>query len=71
MIDDRQRWTLASTAIALLHADPTLNGMLVRSSYGPVQTAYLDTIQARFTTTRIPVSVSLERLNGGLDISQT
>ena len=71
MIDDGQRWTLASTAIALLHADPTLNGMLVRSSYGPVQTAYLDTIQARFTTTRIPVSVSLERLNGGLDISQT
>lgn len=67
---ERHRWALARTALDLLLLDPAgLTGMLVSASHGPVHQAYQTLIAERFTITRIPVSVSEERLNGGLDIN--
>ncbi|MFK7994715.1 MAG: VWA domain-containing protein [Granulosicoccus sp.] len=71
MTDGEQRWVLANTALSLLRVDPSLKGMLVRASHGPVQQAFLTRLSEYFATTSVPVSVSLERLKGGLDISQT
>ncbi|MFK8082890.1 MAG: magnesium chelatase subunit D [Granulosicoccus sp.] len=71
MTDSEQHWVLATVALQLLRHDPALKGLLVRSSHGPVQQAFLKCLHRHFTVTTVPVSVSTERLNGGLDISQT
>lgn len=71
MTDSEQRWTLANIALGLLKLDPSLKGILISAAYGPVQQAYLDRMNKTFKVTTIPVSATLERLNGGLDISQT
>ncbi|MBX2881723.1 MAG: VWA domain-containing protein [Granulosicoccus sp.] len=66
------RWQLSKTAIDLLRQDPImLRGMLVGCSYGPVHQAFLTQLNTDFQVTHIPISVSTERLNGGIDISQT
>ncbi|MFK7861248.1 MAG: VWA domain-containing protein [Granulosicoccus sp.] len=71
MTDGEQRWALATVALNLLRLDASLKGLLVRSSHGPVQQAYIARLNDYFEITPIPVSVSSERLSGGLDISQT
>ncbi len=71
MSEGAQRWALATTALSLLKADPTLKGLLVGTAHGPVHQAFAAQISEQFPITHIPVSVSIERLNGGLDISQT
>lgn len=71
MSEAEQRWALATTAIHLLKADPSLKGILVGSAHGPVQQAWLKQLGQEFQLTTVPVSVSNERLCGGLDISQT
>jgi len=71
MTDSEQRWALSIVALELLRANPLLKGLLVCTSHGPVQDAYLDRINNMFPITPVPVSVSSERLSGGLDISQT
>lgn len=71
MTDSEQRWTLANIALGLLKLDPSLKGILISAAHGPVQQAYLDRLNKTFKVTTIPVSATLERLNGGLDISQT
>lgn len=71
MSEGAQRWALATTALSLLKADPTLAGLLVGTSHGPVHQAFAAQISEQFQITHIPVSVSTERLTGGLDISQT
>ena len=71
MIDGEQRWQLAITALRLLSIDPSLKGLLVASAHGPVQQAFTTHLGEQLPLTSVPVSVSRERLNGGLDISQT
>ena len=71
MSEGEQRWALATTVIRLLHADPTLKGVLVGTAHGPVHQAWLRQLGSQFRLTTVPVSVSSERLSGGLDISQT
>ena len=71
MIDGEQRWHLATTALSLLAIDPSLKGLLIATPHGPVQQAFSSLLGKQFPLTTIPVSVSGERLSGGLDISQT
>lgn len=71
MRDGEQRWTLAIKALALLRADPSLKGILVRTAHGPVQQAYLANLGECFAITPVPVSVSSERLMGGVDIGMS
>lgn len=66
------RWQLACTALTLLQRDPcVLRGLLVGCSHGPVHQCYLTRISEHFRITHIPVSVSTESLQGGLDVNQT
>lgn len=71
MIDSGQRWALAKTALVLLKTDPSLKGICVKASYGPVQQAFIDALDNSLGITRLPVSISAERLQGGIDIAQT
>jgi magnesium chelatase subunit D len=66
------RWQLACKALILLNNDPhRLRGLLVSCSHGPVHQAFLTQLAQQFTIAHIPVSVSADRLNGGIDINQT
>ena len=71
MSEGEQRWALAITAIRLLQADPSLKGVLVGTAHGPVHQAWLKQLGKQFQLTTVPVSVSSDRLSGGLDISET
>lgn len=71
MSEGEQRWALATTAIRLLKADPSLKGIVVGCDHGPVHQAWLKQLGEEFRLTTVPVSVTSERLSGGLDISQT
>lgn len=71
MSEGKLHWSLATTALKLLHADTSLKGLLVSAAYGPVQQAFINDSDDLFKLTRIPVSVSRERLLGALDINQT
>lgn len=66
------RWQLACKALILLNHDPRmLRGLLVSCSHGPVHQAFLTRLAQQFTIAHIPVSVSADRLKGGIDINQT
>jgi len=68
--DQQHRWSLACTAITLLKRYPTtLKGLLVKTDYGPVQQAYVAKLTQAFNLTAVPVSVSMDRLNGAMDLS--
>ncbi len=70
-----RRWADALAAAALLAVDPGLGGVVVRARPGPPREAWLegyrDLLAEGTPVRRLPVSISDDRLFGGLDLAAT
>ena len=76
MPDDMQgleTWNDALTSLQLLQIDPSgFGGIWLRAPFGPVRERWLrDLLAAGLNTVKVPGSVDMERLLGGIDLSLT
>ena len=73
--DQDSLWQQAVQVAVLLAIDPgTLGGVRIRASAGPVRDAWLNLLRSLMSPSRwvrMPVSITDERLLGGLDLSAT
>ena len=68
-----ETWNDALTSLQLLQIDPCgFGGIWVRASFGPVRERWLrHLLAAGLNTVKVPGSVDMERLVGGIDLSLT
>ena len=73
--DQDSLWQQAVQVAVLLAIDPgTLGGVRIRASAGPVRDAWLNLLRSLMSPSRwvrMPISITDERLLGGLDLSAT
>jgi len=68
-----ETWHDALTSLQLLQIDPAaFGGIWLRAPFGPVREQWLKALMGMgLNTVKVPGSVDLERLLGGIDLSQT
>lgn len=69
LAEHSDQWSRACLAAALLHADPKLPGVVVKSRAGAVRDAYINLLP--LYAKRVHASVGAEALLGGIDLSAT
>ena len=73
--DQDSLWQQAVQVAVLLAIDPSaLGGVRIRASAGPVRDAWLNLLRSLMSPSRwvrMPISITDERLLGGLDLSAT
>ena len=72
-LQDLETWNDALTALQLLQIDPHgFGGVWLRAPFGPVRDQWLRQLaNTKMNTIKLPGSVDLERLLGGIDLSLT
>ena len=72
-LQDLETWNDALTALQLLQIDPHgFGGVWLRAPFGPVRDQWLRQLaNTKMNTVKLPGSVDLERLLGGIDLSLT
>ena len=70
---DLETWNDALTALQLLQIDPHgFGGVWLRAPFGPVRDQWLRQLATtKMNTVKLPGSIDLERLLGGIDLSLT
>ena len=68
-----ETWNDALTSLQLLQIDPSgFGGIWLRAPFGPVRERWLrHLLAAGLNTVKVPGSVDMERLLGGIDLSLT